>query len=1179
MQIGFIVPRDIKSFMRKVFTKLIDVIFYMIIILIFIAVLAVLSYFLYFQSNTTKVIAGLPGMGDTRIEFDRVESDIFSNYPYGNFNFENFKLIDASEPEVEKFLVNAKQLTIDIKNATWEDKHLTIRKISLDNGEIYIHRDSLGHLNFNKIFNSADTDSVNTRGKKWTLNADSLHVDLKEMLLSYTADDKYKSVIFSVKNGNANIYKNADGSSKINSILDLIVDDFTLKQENGSFLKNANVKGPIDLRIDQEGVHIDQTTLNINNQELIASAAFYNHKEKYAYLHFINNNTNFEVIRPLLSSKLKQTLAPYKVIGTFKADARLTIMPAHPLRVDIDFVVPGNDIHIKNQVYTNTKMTGHFVNDNIYDRTFNKVITDKTYVRFDIIEGRTITKGAKIEIDSAVILAGKGHPASITSNAIIDGPTALISNQLENDEFIFDGGTFNVEAKLKGLLDDFQNMIEQSDLNLSINNSNVTYLPSEVVLPLKTFQLAKQAGDGEFKISGLTNDQVYSLVLDGSITNIIDIINAAENIQSVTNANLKAKRLSWEDFIHILGEGVFKKTNKSAFKKRRDMKKTLRGLQNHFQPTIQLEIDSSGYYDIISMENISALMHFPEKDILAIDAAAFDLEEGHIDFSCKYDISTDEKTPFEMYCNAVDINLSKLLPSIDFFGIDALRNLEFLPKDFDIKMRLSGVIDDSTGIVGKSLTADIVFNSTKRRVDYAHINFDRVDRFDSLENKMVKDLVITIQIKGNPHVINSYLNNEQFFFNEGDFELNVNYTGEQLSLNNIITDGEFTLTIDSSFVYYEPLSVTFPLTHIGLNVKKNDAKYNILLKSDSLNQEIKFDGKVQNISQLIVEDTGLPVQTSSNIYSPRITWKNFIEIFNTGVNEAATPVRNSESSLKTASGKFCELLYKFSPDLVIRFDTLEYSNDLFINNFTTNMLLKDSVFYVTDAKFNYRDSDILLNSTIHISDDVDSIDTKLNAERMDIKNLFNDIEDLSDKDLASINYMTGTLDIDANISQNFRANAPLNDTLINGNIDFTINDLVIHQAPWMDQLGKKVWHRKRFKHVKFAPITNQLTYINDSLHVSLMELQSNAFNVFVEGYYHSEHPNIWVSIPLYNFKKRDLSIVPPKEGYARRKNKIHMEYGIHKKPNPRFKLRLSKRKFYKDRGLLDEWKKRKKLKE
>ena len=1164
--------------MLKVLKKLLDFIFYLIVILIFLALLTVLGYTIYFRSNQTKVIEGYPGMGDVRIEFDRVNTDIFENYPYGNLSLENFKVIDASDSENNKSIVAVKELSVDFKNYNWEDKRLLIRDIKLNSGEIYIHQDSLGHFNFNfnEIFNP-ESSSNSSSGNGWSLNTDSLYVDLKDILVSYVADDKYKSVITSVKSGTADIYQNADGNRRISSLLDLSIIDFTFNQENGTFLNNANVNGPIDLLINQDGMHISQTTLSVNNQKILASAEFYNDKDKNSYIHLINKNTDFEDIKLLLSPKLQTTLDPFKAEGLFAADATITLMPPYKPRVDIDFAFPDNNIYIRNQVFYSTKASGHFVNDNIYDRTYKKVINDKKYVRFDITSAETINKGANIHLNNAIILAKKGHLATITSDAKIDGPSALISDQLENDEFIFNGGTFNIDAMLKGQIDNLQNIIQASEFDLTIDKCIVQYLPSEVVLPIQTLQLNKKAGDGDFIVTGLTADQEYGLTLDGTITNIMDIINGKEDNQSVTNANLKATRLSWEDIVDILGEGFFDnlKLNKTPFEKRRAMKKTLRGFKDLFQPNIYIEIDSSGYYDYVSMENIVAHMHFPEKNIVTIDSGAFDLEEGRFEFSCNYDISSDDVTPFEIYCNAVDINLSKLVPAFDYFGVDAIRDLEFLPKDFDIKMRLNGVIDDSTGIVKKSLTGDIVFNSTERRVEYAHISFDRKERFDSLENMMVPDLFTAIEIKGNPLVFNSYLNNDQFFFNEGDFELNANYAGSTFSLDDIIANGELSLTIDSSFVFCEPLSISFPLTNIDLSVKKNSAKYSILLESESLNQEIKFDGSLQNISQIIVEDTGLPVLTTSNIYSPRITWKNFIDIFNIGPSETFVPAEIVEVSTKTSTGAFCDLLYRFSPDIKMRFDTLEYSNEFCVHNFSTQLSLVDSIFYVSDAQFDYRDSDILLNSALHLSDEIDSIDVMLNAINVDLKNLSSDIEELTQEDFDSFDYMSGTIDIDAKISQHYKGDFYVSDTMMNADVNFTINNLIIDEAPYMEKIGSKFRQPERFRTVKFAPISNHVTYINDSLYVPLVELQSTAFDVFVEGHYHNDHPNIWLSIPLFNLKKRDTSVAPEKEGYARRRMKFHIEYGHHKKPDPNFKLRTSKRKFYKQRGLLNKWKKRK----
>ena len=1151
-----------QSPMLKVLKKLLKFISYLIIILIVLALLFILGFSIYFQSDQTKVISGFPGMGDIRIEFDQGDTDVIDNYPHAQLSFKNFKIVDASDSEDEKHLLAANNISLEIKSFTWLDKRLSIRNIRLDTGEVYIHKDSLGRFNFSQIgvFPELSTDS--TEGNTWSVVTDSIQVKLNNVLFTYLTDEKHQSLIISTKSGTVDIYQNPDGYRRVCSLLDLRVIDFTLKPENGSLLKEANVYGSVDLYTNNEGVHVEQSTLSVNDQEILASAVFFKDKEKYSYLHLINSDTEFEEIKPLLTPKLQRRLQSFKVEGEFQTDAILTLMSPHPIRVDIDFVFPGNTISINEQVFYNTKTTGHFVNDNQYDRTFNKIITERGHLRFDIISAETVAKGASIHLDNALISAGKDLLPTISSNAHISGPSNLISDQLENDKFMFIGGTFDIDAKLKGQLYSVHNMIEESELDLTINKCNVHYLPSQVVLPIQTFILSKKSGDAKFNLTGLSDDQKYDLVLDGKIIKLMDVINGSEDNQSSSYTTLKAKRLSWEDFINILGEGFFNNVKKTSLDKSRDMKKTLQGFEELFKPNIFFEIDSSGYYDYISLENIVAHMHFPEKGVLAMESTTFDFNQGNFDFSCNIDISSEGETPFEIYCNAVDINLYKLVPSLDYFGVDALRNLEFLPKDFDIKMNLSGIINDSTGIIKESLKGDIYFNSTKRRIGYAHINLDIIDYYDSSKSKFVSDLVTTIEIKGNPRVFNTYLNNDEFFFNNGKFELNAKYTGEKFLLDKVISEGEFSLTIDSSFVFYKPLSVTFPLTHIGLDVKENNANYSILLQSDSLNQEINLDGKVQNISQIIVEDTGLPVRTTSNIYSPSITWKNFFEIFEEGPNEVDNPKDTIETSTNTSTANFCELLHRFSPKINMQIDTLEYSSDLSIHDFSTALEFVDTVFYVSDAQFVYRDSDIVFNSIMHIADDIDSIILALNVNDLNIKYFITDIEELTNRDLSDINYMTGTLDIDVDISQYYTPNDQVSDTITNGAANFTISDLVISEAPWMEKISDRLWYADRFKNVKFAAISNQVTLTNDTLYIPLMEIQSSAFDIFVDGHYHSEYPHVWVSIPIHNLMARDTSIVPEKEGYDRRKAKFHLEYKPHKESKPKFRFRLRKPKLF-----------------
>ena len=88
-----------------------------------------------------------------------------------------------------------------------------------------------------------------------------------------------------------------------------------------------------------------------------------------------------------------------------------------------------------------------------------------------------------------------------------------------------------------------------------------------------------------------------------------------------------------------------------------------------------------------------------------------------------------------------------------------------------------------------------------------------------------------------------------------------------------------------------------------------------------------------------------------------------------------------------------------------------------------------------------------------------------------------------------------------------------------------------------------------------------------------MEVQSTAFNVFVEGVVDlNEGSDLWVSVPLANLFRSDFSELPEKEGYAERRFKVHLQ--MRQSPQGeqgwQRKLRFSKGRFYRRHGAEDE---------
>ncbi len=1143
--------------------------------------LFILSYNLYLQSTLTKVFDDVPGMENAQIEFDKAVIDIWDTYPEGQIMLHNVKVIDNADDHDAAIIFSTERLQVSFKNGAWSSKQLQLNMIQIDSGALTVRRDKDGHYNFEHLLSPKKEGDAETSSSRWDIDTDQLKLKINTTLLSYEDNKKGQSIITYLNKGDITLNRNLSKGVDIIADVDTKVLDFTFNEKNGSFLKNANLNGLFNININPNRINIDTTLLKINNETLSFAAHLTSIEDEHSYLYFKNDNTDFENIKLLLSPNLQTTLEPYEIDGIIQTEAWLTIMPSHPLRVDIDYRLPGNRLTINRQVFKDSKVSGHFVNDKYYDPNFGRVIRDKGYVRFDIDEASTSTQGADIYLNDALILSGPGHPVSIQSDAKISGPTQLISRELDNDHFLFQNGRFDLDSKVTGRLNSIQNIIQNSDLSMMIYDSDVSYLPSDVVLPLQSVHLKKRANDASFSINGLTVDEEYNLFLDGTVSNFIGLLYDMNNSRAETHVDIVTKRMTWQDFIYILGQGSEGASPKSDDEQRKSMKQTMRGIQHHFQPDINIRIDSSGYYDLTSIEDISAHIYFPEKDIIAIDDTEFTLDNGQVNFDCRLDLSSDDVTPFDLNLKAIDVDLSELLPPFDYFGVSYLRDLNYLPRDFDIDMHLQGVINDSIGIIKESLSGDIVFNSTVERIEYARISFDFVESTDSIDNTITYPITTDIQIIGNPAVFNDYLDNDQFFFNNGLFDLKMDYVGENMSVSDVLKSSQIELTIDSSNVLYDPLSVTFPLTNIDLSINNDTATYNILMHSDSLNQEISLEGEVIHMSEILLESSGLQVKTTSQIYSPRIKWENFTDIFQIdtslvlGRNLMETDKKSESKS--SSKNNIVELIYQFYPDIIMQFDTIEYSDELAIFNFGSDISILDSVLYISDVDFDYGLGHIALSAEAALSeDDIESLQSNLKADNIDIPALLQDITLISKKAYPNLEYVSGILDLDMNMSHIAAADDQEQDPITTADIKFKIKDLEINDAPWMYAIGKKIRHSQRFRNVKFAPVENELFYSGDSIYIPLMELQSNAFDVFVEGHYHPTEPNIWLSLPIFNLKERDISIIPDKEGYARRKLKLHLEYAVDDQGDHKLKPRWTKRKFYKDRAKLDLWKANKK---
>jgi hypothetical protein len=109
--------------------------------------------------------------------------------------------------------------------------------------------------------------------------------------------------------------------------------------------------------------------------------------------------------------------------------------------------------------------------------------------------------------------------------------------------------------------------------------------------------------------------------------------------------------------------------------------------------------------------------------------------------------------------------------------------------------------------------------------------------------------------------------------------------------------------------------------------------------------------------------------------------------------------------------------------------------------------------------------------------------------------------------------------------------------------------------------GRIVFSKKRLDLIKFANIDNTIFLKNNIISVPETNVQSTAFDFFIEGdIAKSSYTDLWISIPLSNFKKRDLTTVPSRKSFDEAGRKIYLEVQSKDKDELSYKIHLSEKK-------------------
>ena len=1157
---------------------LFKLLFWGVVLVLIIIAMALISANAYLQSNKTKLFEEIPFLANSTVTFDQAYIGIFDNFPQASLVLNNITISDSLYYHEGKPLLVADKLTAALSLKNWKNKEIELQNIKLSDGRIGIINNLHGNNNLESIISgieSAKKYSLKTALPskfKFSFQSLPLHLILDNFNVLVVDSLKTSTIDVQIHHLELDLEKNDEVFESVTDI-DCIVNELTFKEAEGSYLKDAHIVSKFDAIHKQNLLSIQPCELTLNDLLFSFDAQIATDTTEVTVLNLENESSVLKDILVLLPPTIENLVQPYQIHEPFYTKGEIILKKGWPARVDVAFELSDHNISVQNVPFHDVTLKGRFINRKRY--TPIPLSEARGNIRIDLQDLTAKYETFELMANELLIKSNPITKASIKTDMHVSGSAKDISNWYKSDKFFFENGKFVLDANIHGPLSDFDNLLLASSAQLYLKDLLLHYQPADVSIPIKWLELEKTSEDAKFSILSSTLLHSYDFNLDGGLKNLRALLVALTEERASSQIHLASQKLGWEDIVSVFSNGklgLIRKTEKAS---KKSMKETLSGLYNKFQPTAQVGIDTFEYYDKLNLFNFSTGLHFIDENNITLDETEFDLEQGKVNFGIAMDISHPHETHFDIQFSGKNINVKEILPRFDYFGNEILKS-QNLPDDFNVDIDMRGIIDDVNGLLPNSAEGTITYSSPH----YEHLK--GIIRFKPDIKSGHSDY--DVQLEGSPHLFNAFFKNDNFFFQEnGNFKVNINYQGELSTMAHHIENSEIDFSIKDGAVFYKQADITFPLDDLELKIDQDTAQLSLQISSELLDREIDITGGINNITELIFANTNKRLSTHASIYSPLLNMEHAQHIFESPIDNATKRKVKRAEDMSTLDDKFktllSGLLNHLNPTLDVKIDTLVINDKYSLFDFDTACRIRDSLHFVLEeTTFGFSGGSFELDGEICIDDsDEEIFFTNIRTQDIDIQKLLVSTDYFGSSPLREAEKIIGALDFELK----FRGRL-LDLNLIpestDASLSFEFKNLEIAGLEPIEKIADKLFLSRFFKDIRFAPILDTLTMSGTRIDVPLMEIQSNSIELFAEGHLDNvDGTNLWLSIPLANLKNLNLDKdVPEKMGYAATKNKIYIEIFTDSNGDITSKLRLRKRKYYKQRDILDQFKEDKK---
>lgn len=481
-------------------------------------------------------------------------------------------------------------------------------------------------------------------------------------------------------------------------------------------------------------------------------------------------------------------------------------------------------------------------------------------------------------------------------------------------------------------------------------------------------------------------------------------------------------------------------------------------------------------------------------------------------------------------------------------------NVSFSLQRLDFSETLLEHINIIARYENKVLKIDEISGNYKDGSIRAKLDIDLKSRKNNI-NEETLFLDLLLEVNGKIEHWLEILKSKNFFFKKAKYKLNAEFYGETKNLKGLIEKSKIVMNVQKGEMLYKPSDLILPFNNISLTIQNKNAFLNDFELKLPHHQTIHLKGKLDNFMKLFDSiNVANNVKSSISVFSKHVDFSNFVEAFITK-NKPKSKKNNIKIILK-------DLNAKFKPSVFLQIDSLTYKK-LTLVKVNANMHFKDlNILEFNKVYGYYYNKKVTLNAQMDLSDKTQThFATNLTVDDVAIERLLETFDNFGYAKLNKPTEVTGIINIKGFFKGLIDDVNGLKFNTIEAKMQYNIKNLRVKNFKPIIDVGNKFFRKERFEDLKFANIKNSLSIKHKVVELPQTNVQSTAFDFFIEGDIDNSYgTNLWVSIPLSNIKRRDLSKIPINKTFEEGRRKVYLEIKSDKKGKLLYKFHLTNKK-------------------